>query len=232
MKTAAIIVAGGVGSRLKASTPKQFIVLAGKPLLAHTVSRFEACSLVNEIVLVLPRRGFEEYSQLMSGWVSGTTSLTMVAGGEERQQSTENGLAVLPATFEGLVVVHDGARPLVGHNLIRDVIEAARRYGGALAGLPVFETPKEVGDGDLVLETIDRRRFYRAQTPQCFRYEILRMAMEKAREDQFLGTDEAQLVERMNFEIRMVPGSETNLKVTTAEDLALAGHYLAVEAKG
>jgi 2-C-methyl-D-erythritol 4-phosphate cytidylyltransferase len=231
LKTAAIIVAGGVGSRLKASTPKQFIDLAGKPLLAHTLSRFEACDLVTEIVLVLPRRGFEEYSQLMSDWVSGATSLTMVPGGEERQHSTENGLAALPATFEGLVVVHDGARPLVGRDLIREVIEAARRYGGALAGLPVFETLKEVGEGDFVLETIDRRRFYRAQTPQCFRYEILRTAMEKAREDQFLGTDEAQLVERMNHEIRMVPGSETNLKVTTASDLALAAHYLEAEAK-
>ncbi len=231
MKTAAIIVAGGRGSRLKASRPKQFIDLAGKPLLAHTVARFEVCDLVDEIVLVLPHRGFEEYRQLMARWISRADATTMVPGGDERQHSTANGLAVLPPTFKGLVAVHDGARPLVGQGIIRGVIEAARRYGGALAGVPVLETLKEMGDGDRVMGTVDRRRFYRAQTPQCFRYEILRDALERAREERFLGTDEAQLVERRGFEVRVVVGSETNLKVTTAFDLALAEHYLVAEEK-
>lgn len=188
--------------------------------------------MVDEIVLVLPHQSFDEYSKLMAGWTSKIHSLHMVPGGDERQHSTEKGLGVLPRDFDGLVLVHDGARPLVSQRLIGDVIEAARRHGSAVAAQPVFETLKEVGEGDLVRGTVDRRRFYRAQTPQCFRHEILRAAMDKAREDRFLGTDEAQLVERMNFEIRIVPGSETNLKVTTAEDLALAAHYLQAEEKG
>jgi 2-C-methyl-D-erythritol 4-phosphate cytidylyltransferase len=228
-KTVAIIVAGGSGSRLKASKPKQFIELVGKPLLAHTVGRFEKCTLVDEIILVLPRQGFEEHEELMSRWVSEIKPVRMVRGGEERQQSTVNGLSVLPNSFDGLVAVHDGARPLSSRELIGDVIEAARRFGSAVAGLPVHETLKEVGDEGVVLGTVDRRRFYRAQTPQCFRYAILRSALERAGADGFLGTDEAQLVERMGFAVRIVPGSESNIKVTTKKDLALAKFYLEAE---
>jgi 2-C-methyl-D-erythritol 4-phosphate cytidylyltransferase len=231
LKAIAIIVAGGLGSRMKTLVPKQFMELGGKPLLAHTVSRFAGCRAVDEIVLVLPRSGFQEHQELMAPWKPDNKALRMVPGGKERQDSMANGLDALPAGYDGLVAVHDGARPLVDGALITKVIEMADDSGGAIAGLPVYETLKEVAEDGIVVGTADRLRFYRAQTPQCFRYPILRRALDRAREDNFLGTDEAALVERLGESIRVVAGSETNIKVTTARDLALAEYYLRKELK-
>lgn len=226
MKSVAIIVAGGTGSRMKTAVPKQFIELAGKPLLAHTVARFAECPEVDEIVLVLPRIGFQEYDGLMLPWMVKNKTISTVPGGGERQDSTTNGLNSLSPGFDGLVLVHDGARPLVGAKLIARVIEAANEFGGAVAGLPVYETLKEVNEEECVVGTVDRHRYYRAQTPQCFRFEFLREAVDRARKDDYLGTDEAALVERIGGPVRMVLGSEENIKVTTSRDLALAEYYL------
>lgn len=231
MKTAAIVAAGGSGSRLGSSLPKQFVELAGKPLLAHTVARFERSPVVDGFVLVLPMDGFDGYARLMSRWVSSGKLLAVIPGGEERQESVWNGLEALPRGFAGVVAVHDGARPLVGEALIRASVEAAERYGGALVALPVLETLKEAGPDDFVAATLDRRKLYRAQTPQSFRYSILRNAFEQARVDGFRGTDEAALAERIGARVAIVMGSERNIKVTTAEDLALAEYYLRLEAR-
>lgn len=211
---------------MKTAVPKQFIELAGKPLLAHTVARFAECPEVDEIVLVLPRIGFQEYDGLMLPWMVKNKTISTVPGGGERQDSTTNGLNSLSPGFDGLVLVHDGARPLVGAKLIARVIEAANEFGGAVAGLPVYETLKEVNEEECVVGTVDRRRYYRAQTPQCFRFEFLREAVDRARKDDYLGTDEAALVERIGGPVRMVLGSEENIKVTTSRDLALAEYYL------
>jgi len=227
--TVAIVAAGGSGTRLNASQPKQFLELAGKPLLAHTVARFMRSSVIDRIVVVLPSKGFDRYEGLMAPWFKDGTPLDMVPGGESRQDSVWRGLSTLEASFEGWIVVHDGARPLVTEEVIRDVVEAGKRFGGALAGLPVEETLKEVNAEAAVLGTIDRSRYYRAQTPQCFRHRILREALERARADGFLGTDEAQLVERTGAKVHMVSGSVKNLKVTTREHLALAEYYLKLE---
>jgi len=228
VKVAAVIVAGGTGSRMKTARPKQFTELAGKPLLAHTLSRFERCSAVDSITLVLPLRNFDDHRRLMSRWIESAKPVDMVPGGEERQDSTRAGLDALPPGFQGLVAVHDGARPLVDSDLITRVVAAAGRHGGALACLPVYETLKEV-ERDRVTGTVERQRFYRAQTPQCFRYDILREALGRARRDGFLGTDESALVERMGAEVAIVLGSESNLKVTTSKDLVLARYYLELE---
>ncbi len=229
MKTAAVIVAGGHGSRAGTSRPKQFIEIAGKPLLAHTVARFEDSPEVDDIVLVLPRRGFQEYLRLMNHWLMPVKPMVMVAGGDKRQDSVWAGISSLGDSFDGLVAVHDGARPLVSESIIRDVVQAAGRFGAALAGVPVYESLKHVVEGGLVAGTVDRRSVVRAQTPQCFRYEVLRTALETARADGFCGTDESALVERMGVEVRIVPGAEENLKVTTAKDLLLAEYYLSSE---
>jgi 2-C-methyl-D-erythritol 4-phosphate cytidylyltransferase len=214
---------------METSKPKQFIFLGGKPLLAHTVSRFEGCESVDEIIVVLPRDGFEEHAESMVRWISGLKPVKMVPGGEERQDSVAAALDRLPSSYDGFVAVHDGARPLVNRQIIQEVIEAAKRYGGALAAMPVYETLKEVEEGGVVIGTLNRRLFYRAQTPQCFRYGVLRAAMDKACSEGYLGTDEAALVERMGVKVHVVPGSETNIKVTTEKDLALAEYYLKKE---
>jgi 2-C-methyl-D-erythritol 4-phosphate cytidylyltransferase len=219
----AIIVAGGSGSRLGSEAPKQFLPVLGKPLLAHTVARVRASGAVSRVVLVLPHRGFEEASRLMADYLG---EGTMVPGGESRQDSVREGLASIDRAFDGLVAVHDGARPAVPPALVAAVVAAAGRDSGAIAALPVVETLKRVSPDLLVEGTVDRERFFRAQTPQCFGHRLLRRAVDRAREEGFAGTDEAVLVERLGAAIRIVPGSERNLKVTTVEDLERVEYYL------
>jgi len=225
--TVAIVAAGGSGSRVRAPRPKQFLELMGKPLLAHTVTRFMRSPDIDRIVVVLPSHDFEQHVQLMTPWLSPGDDLKMVPGGDSRQDSVWNGISTIPLSFEGSVLVHDGARPLVSQEIIGNVVAAAKRFGGAIAGLPVSETLKEVGSDAVVVGTVDRRLYYHAQTPQCFRHRILRTAFDQARAEGFQGTDEAQLVERLGEKVHLVPGSVRNIKVTTREHLALAEHYLA-----
>jgi 2-C-methyl-D-erythritol 4-phosphate cytidylyltransferase len=219
----AIIVAGGSGSRLGSSVPKQFLALLGRPLLAHTLDRFRAAGVIRSMVLVLPREGFEGYRRDMEphlGDVDAGFEVEVVPGGTSRQESTACGLRAVGSSYQGLVAVHDGARPAVPPGLIVRVVEAAALDGAAIAAVPVTETLKEVSEERFVRRTVDRDRFYRAQTPQCFSCALLRRALESARADGFEGTDEAALVERLGAPIRVVVGSEENLKVTTALDLA------------
>jgi 2-C-methyl-D-erythritol 4-phosphate cytidylyltransferase len=228
-RATAVIVAGGSGSRLGSEAPKQFLPVLGKPLLAHTIARVRASGAVSRIVLVLPRAGFDEARRLMADYLG---EGTMVPGGASRQESVGEGLAAIDGGFAGLVAVHDGARPAVPPSLVAAVIEAARLDAGAIAALPVVETLKRVSPDLLVEGTVDRERYFRAQTPQCFGYQLLRRAVEKAMAEGFSGTDEAALVERLGAPIRVVPGSEQNLKVTTMEDLERVEFYLSSGGEG
>ena len=216
----AVLVAGGGGSRFQSAIPKQFMPLLGKPLLAHTLSVFERSRAIESIVLVLPAGGFADYEQMMRPF-HGQKPLRVVPGGTTRQGSTLQGLrAIEEEGDDTLVAVHDGARPLVDEPLVARVVSAAAEAGAAIAGVPVVETLKEVADDGRVLRTLDRTRFCRAQTPQCFRLELLRRGFERALADGFEGTDESAVVERLGATIRVVAGSERNIKVTTPEDWA------------
>lgn len=222
----AILVAGGSGSRLGSRIPKQFLPVLGRPLLAHTLDRFRSCEVIRATVLVLPRERFEEFRRDMEPYVGADGKVQVVPGGGTRQESVSEGLRAVPRSYDGLVAVHDGARPAVSPALIVRVVEAAAADGGAIAAVPVVETLKEVSEKLFIQRTVDRDRFYRAQTPQCFPCTVLRRALEKAHAEGFQGTDEAALVERLGAPIRVVLGSEENLKVTTSEDLARVEHYL------
>lgn len=232
MPAIAVIVAGGAGRRFRSNVPKQFASLGGKPLLAHTVARFEAARTIDRIVLVLPPGSLEESRRRLVEHF-GVKPVELAPGAETRQASVWEGLRRLDETFDGIVAVHDGVRPLVPPEVIDRVVgEAARSEGcGAIAALPLVDTLKEVSRDGLVTRTVDRDRLYRAQTPQCFRYETLRRAFESAIESGFTGTDEAALVERMGVRVRVVEGSDRNLKVTTRDDLALAELYLEQEGR-
>ena len=221
----AIIVAGGSGSRFRSETPKQFLALSGKPLLAHTLARFDACAAIARIVLVLPGDGFNPAREMMERFV-GDKPTDIVPGGDTRQASVGEGLSCLDPQSSSLIAVHDGARPLVDEELITRVVEKASEHGGAIAAIPVVETLKEVSDAMAIERTVDRKRYYRAQTPQCFRYRVLREAFDAARRDGFVAADEAALVERLDATIHVVAGSEHNIKVTTPEDMARAEYYL------
>jgi len=221
----AILVAGGSGSRFRSSTPKQLQTALGKPLVVHALERLQLSGSITRVILVLPRDGFDEAKRAIAPYLREASGVEWASGGNSRQESMIEGLSRMEP-FEGLVAVHDAARPAVPPSLVTRVVEAAAVDGGAIAALPVVETLKEVTVDLLVVRTVPRERLYRAQTPQVFRYDVLARAVKKAVEDRFSGTDEASLVERLPAPIRVVLGSEQNLKVTTIEDLERVEYYL------
>jgi len=211
MKTIAIIVAGGQGKRM--GKPKQFLRIAGRPMLAWTLRAFQESRVVDGIILVVAKDQLAKARRLKFSKV-----LKVVAGGKERQDSVRHGLKELPASTE-MVVIHDGARPAVSKELIEKSVKAARRFGAAVAGVPVKDTLKLVNSGRWTVDrTLDRGRVWQAQTPQTFKASLIRKAYAKVR-GKF--TDDAMLVERMGIPVKMVRGSYENFKVTTPEDLKL-----------
>jgi 2-C-methyl-D-erythritol 4-phosphate cytidylyltransferase len=215
----AIIVAAGSGSRFGADKPKQFVELLGKPLLVHTLERFDACPAVDEIVLVLSEDGRAEF-QISNSKFQIEKLTQVVTGGPTRAGSVSNGLATLDASDDTIVAIHDGARPLVTLEEIAAVIAKARETGAACLVAPVNDTIKSV-DGGVINFTVDRTRLRRALTPQAFRYDILKRAFEGAELNDAV-TDECYLVEKLGVPISLVEGSSRNIKVTRAEDLVFA----------
>ncbi len=213
-RTSAIIVAAGAGKRF--GEMKQFSYLRGKPVLEWTLERFQAQAEVDAVVLVLPDEQDLKHYRMRYAKI-----IDIVRGGERRQDSVWQGFRLLDPTAAEVVLVHDGARPLVGAELVSRVIAAARAEGAAVPVLPVEETIKEVQDGRVV-RTVDRSRLARAQTPQGFRYDVLKKALEAARRDRFYGTDEAMLAERVGIAVSAVEGDPRNIKITTPVDLKIA----------
>lgn len=221
---AAIVPAAGAGVRMEADRPKQFRPLGDRPLLVHTLQRLSDSPLIETVVVVVPADWVAKArSELIEPYGLAKVG-AVVAGGAERQNSVAAGLEALGPEVD-LVVVHDGVRPFVTEAMIADVVEAARAVGAAVAAIPVAETVKRVADG-VVVETVSRDGLYRVQTPQAFRREVLAEALERARAEGVVGTDEAALVERFGRPVRVVAGSAVNLKVTSPEDWSLAESIL------
>lgn len=218
MKVSAIIPAAGRGLRMGSDIPKQFLLLDGKPILHHTVSVLDHCSAIDEIVLVVPENEIEAVQTRIAD--SHPKVTRVVAGGKERQDSVGNGLRSLDSDTD-IVVVHDGVRPFVSPELIRETIEAARDFGAAIVAIPVSDTLKKVSEDGRVERTVDRQGLWRVQTPQTFQYPLLKQAFDKARSDGFYGTDEGALVEYLGKEVKVIPGSELNIKITNSKDLIL-----------
>lgn len=210
MTTTAIIVAAGSGSRFNSDTPKQFLKINGKPVIEHTLERFQAAPSVDAIVLVLaPDQSFD---------ASAFSKVTnVVAGGSTRAESVRNGL---DATDADIVAVHDGARPLVTVDEIERTIAKARETGAACLVAPVTDTIKSIR-GNEIADTLDRDKLRRALTPQAFKPDVLRKAFENADLDES-ATDECYLVEKLGHPIAIVEGSPRNIKITHPEDLILA----------
>ncbi|MDI6716273.1 MAG: 2-C-methyl-D-erythritol 4-phosphate cytidylyltransferase [Actinomycetota bacterium] len=217
----AIIVAAGKGKRMGLKGGKQFITLLDKPLLAYTLVSFQQAASIDSIVIVTTQ---EDHDKSLS--VTEKFNIVkvdrVVIGGEERQDSVYNGLkAAKDFKKVDVVVVHDGARPLVEPELIDRVVDGVAGCHGAIAGIPAKDTIKLVS-GDQVFKTIDRTQLWQIQTPQAFLFDALLAAHEKAKADKFYGTDDSVLVERIGGKVRVVMGSDENIKVTTPTDLALA----------
>jgi 2-C-methyl-D-erythritol 4-phosphate cytidylyltransferase len=227
----AIIVAGGRGSRLAGPIAKQYRQLAGVPILTRTLRVFDGCRAVDRLVVVVPAADIEFVRTTILEPAALRKNVVVVAGGAQRQDSVWNGLAAV-APEAALVVIHDAVRPLVTCETITACIDAARRYGACIVGLPVWDTLKRISDSGCIEATLPRERVWMAQTPQAFRVDLLRTAHQRARREAVLGTDDANLVERSGAAVHMVPGSPSNIKITTAEDLALAEALLSLAEAG
>jgi 2-C-methyl-D-erythritol 4-phosphate cytidylyltransferase len=231
MITGALIPAAGRGQRMGLDHEKQFLPLEGKPLLAHTLARFEETPGIDRIVVIVPP-GRETFcsKEIVEPW--GLRKVThVVGGGETRQRSVTTGFRCLDEDVE-VVVIHDGARPFVTPALIRAAIDAAIKDGSAVTAIPESDTLKRVSGEGTVLETLDRRDLWRAQTPQAFRRPILQHALIYAAEHNLDTTDEASLVEALSWPVRIIPGSIWNFKITSPDDLALAKLLLCQRTNG
>ena len=222
MKVGAIIPAAGRGKRIGASVPKQFLEIQGEPLLHHTLTVFAYCKLISYVVLVMPRTDVDEVGK---DWLNKYEIVReVVVGGEQRQDSVYNGFNSLEEKTD-IVVVHDGVRPFTTPQMITATVEGAQQYGAAITAIPISDTVKQVADG-FVKQTIPREGLWRVQTPQAFQYGLLQKAFKKAKEDSYYGTDEGALIEYLGKGVKIVPGSELNIKITRKEDLALGESLL------
>lgn len=216
----AIIVAAGRGSRAGGARAKQFREISGTPIIIHTLSRFELCETISEAVVVLPGDAREEFRALAARHGLRKVSRA-VQGGETRAESVWRGLQALDAEGVGVVAVHDGVRPFVTPEEIDRTVREASEGGAAVLAAPAVETVKEVEDGRVV-RTLERARLWHAQTPQCFRVELLRRAYEQPGALGADVTDCGALVERLGATVRVVEGGADNIKITTPRDFAVA----------
>lgn len=225
MKTIALVPAAGMGKRMGASINKQYLLLAGKPILAHTLELFQQADFIDEIYPVVPQEEID-YCRVNVVEKYGITKVRqIIAGGAERQNSVLNGLRAVAMSAAGIVVIHDGVRPLVPLSVVQRSVELAAEHDGALVAVPAKDTIKVV-KGAFVISTPPRDSLWLAQTPQTFRYGIIRHAHEVAEADGFFGTDDASLLERTGKRVHIVIGDYRNIKITTPEDLALAEAFL------
>jgi len=234
MKVSVILPAAGLGTRMGRAVPekagtsrKQFMLLEGSPILLYTIRKFVSSSAVSEIVVALRAEDLEWVRDLLER-ESFPKPVRLVEGGDSRQESVENALATLDAGTE-LVAVHDAVRPFIELSVLEKVFAEAEEAGAAIVGIVPVDTVKQV-HRNKIRQTIPRDRLILAQTPQVFRFDLLKQAFAKAREDGFTGTDESSLVERLEqVEVSVVPGSDRNIKITKPSDMDLARLFLAEE---
>jgi 2-C-methyl-D-erythritol 4-phosphate cytidylyltransferase len=240
MRVFVILPAAGIGTRMSQSgsgagpsTPKQFLSIAGVPVLVHCLRAFLAVERIEAAYVAVRQTEIERVRAVLSEF--GMSGVQVVEGGENRQQSVSNALALLVAetgcSEDDVVLVHDAARPLIDPPTIERTIDAVVEHGAAIVGLPAVDTIKQVertARGAIVTATIPRERIVQAQTPQGARCGLLRRAFAEAEADEFAGTDEASLLERAGIEVAVVQGSAKNFKITQPGDLELAEFYLGV----
>lgn len=234
MRVSVILPAAGLGTRMGRAQPekygtsrKQFMLLDGSPILLHTIRKFMACPAVAEIVVALRGEDIDWVREMIDG-AGFARPVKLVEGGESRQESVENALAAISPETE-LVAVHDAVRPFIDLETVDSVLAEAAAAGAAIVGIVPVDTVKQV-HRNKIRATIPRDRLVLAQTPQVFRVDLLRQAFAKAREDGFIGTDEASLVERLDqVEVSVVLGRDRNIKITKPTDMDLARLFLSEE---
>ncbi len=221
-KVTAVIAAAGKGSRMKSPTNKQFLVLKDKPVLAHTLAAFQKCELVDAVVVVSGREDIAHCRENIVSKFSLTKVTDVLPGGPTRQQSVSRGLE---AVEDGIVIIHDGARPIIHPGLIEEGIELLLEQGldGTACAVPVKDTVKMVGRGEVVERTLEREKLRAVQTPQCFLCEAIKEVHRRAAREGIEATDDLALLENYGYSAKLYGGRYDNIKITTPEDLLLAG---------
>ena len=233
MQVFTILPAAGLGTRMAGAQPKQFLSLDGVPILIHSLRAFAAVERVTAIYVAVRKTEVKRVEAQIAEYGFGER-VRVVEGGENRQESVAHALAAVPAEADDIVLVHDAVRPLIDEATIERTIDAVIQHGAAIVGLPAVDTIKQVertAHGALITSTIPREFVVLVQTPQGFRYGLLQKAFAEAMADEFVGTDEASVVERAGLPVAVVPGSAVNLKITQPGDLALAEFYLRQRAR-
>ena len=217
----AIIVAAGQGIRMKGTMRKQYLDLSGQPVLAHSIMTFDSCSLVDEILLVIPKEDVEYCQNKILSLLDLNNQINLVCGGDKRQDSVYNGLKATTKNTE-TVVIHDGVRPFIQPEDLKQCILVSKKYGACILGTPASDTLKRADKSNIIETTLSRENIWLAQTPQAFKYDLILKAHETARRDGYVGTDDASLVERMGEDVKIINGGKFNIKITKKEDLAIA----------
>lgn len=221
----AIILASGVGKRMKAGKNKTLLELDNKPLIYYAIKNFEKSKLISKIVLVV-REGEEKYFNDIVKKYNFKKIIAVISGGEERQYSAHNGIKFIEDKFgkfkKMIVLFHNGANPFVSQNEIKNVVTEALKYGAAAVAHKTKDTIRRVNDANLSSGVIEREGLWNMQTPQAIEFSLAKRAFKKAQEDNFLGTDDVSLVERLDKKVKIIEASENNFKITTPLDLELA----------
>ena len=218
MKVTAVIPAAGAGKRM--NSKKQFLELNGRPVLDITVSVFDECQAIDDIIVVVAKEDIGSTKDLLK---ERKKVKSIVAGGAERQDSVYNGIkAIIPESEEDIVVIHDAARPLITKDIISKAVTEAKVSKAVVVGIPSKDTVKTVSPENIIMETLDRASIWLVQTPQVFHCSVIKQAYERAQRIKYKATDDSKLVERMGISVKMIMGSSENIKITTKEDLAMA----------
>ncbi|MEI3163196.1 MAG: 2-C-methyl-D-erythritol 4-phosphate cytidylyltransferase [Lachnospirales bacterium] len=218
MKNSVIIVAAGSGKRMKSAIAKQYIELKGRTILSYTVETFEKSDNIDEIILVTSQEAIDFVTKNIVNKYQFTKVKAVVAGGAERQDSVYNGLKKVSKDTD-VVLIHDGVRPFVNDSYIAKLESIAMEFGACVLGAPVKDTIKICDSEGYIVDTPNRSTLWLAQTPQCFKYDVIINAYEKAYKEGYTGTDDSVLVEKTGVKVKMVEGDYNNIKITTPEDL-------------
>ena len=218
----AIIVAAGEGARMKGKMRKQYLNLSGRPVLAYSIIAFDSCSLIKDIFIVVPKEDIEYCQNKILSLLDLKKSIKLVPGGAKRQDSVYNGLQAINKKNIETVVIHDGVRPFINPEDLKECILGSKKYGACILATAAIDTLKRVGESDIIATTVPRENIWLAQTPQAFQYDLILKAHETARRYGYFGTDDASLVERLGANVKIINGSRFNIKITKKEDLAIA----------
>lgn len=220
MKHILIIPASGSGLRFGSKTPKQFLKIEGKEILAHTIEKFHSVKLIDEIHIAAQADNFERIKKIISK-NNFTKVKSIVEGGETRQASVFNALNSISSGKNDIILVHDAVRPFLSKKLILSLTAECRKCGGVIPGIKISDTVKKADEKGFIQKTLSRENLWTVQTPQVFRYDIIKNSFDKAVKKNYIGTDEAAVVEFAGYPVKIIPGEKGNIKITHKEDLKL-----------